>query len=128
MRHSLWLNILAKGDRLFINNIIGSAYPSGAPAISPIFLWRSCCLVFSFLCCFVCTTVCLLVLFFFGRGVVSLLSSYEIESSIGLFRCLFTNVYSKWVSSLLSQLGSYCMSITSAIRPQFLMCFFVEFI
>ena len=29
----------------------GSAYPSGAPEITPSFWWGSCCLVFSVLCC-----------------------------------------------------------------------------
>ena len=40
----------------------GSAYPSGAPEITPSFWWGSCCLYFSLLCCVMCTIVCLFVL------------------------------------------------------------------
>ena len=50
----------------------GSAYPSGAPEITPSFWWGSCCLFFSFLCCVVCTIVFLFVFFIFIYGVVSL--------------------------------------------------------
>ena len=50
----------------------GSAYPSGAPEITPRFWWDSCCLFFSFLCCIMCTIGCLFVFFIFSHGVVSL--------------------------------------------------------
>ena len=49
----------------------GSAYPSGAHEITPSFLWGSCCLFFSFLCCVMCAVVCLYVFFIFGHGGVS---------------------------------------------------------
>ena len=49
----------------------GSDYPSGEPEITPSFWWGSCCLFFSFLCCVVCTIVCLFVFFLFSHGVVS---------------------------------------------------------
>ena len=42
----------------------GSAYPSRAPEITPSFGRGSCCLVFSFLCYFFCTILCLCVFFF----------------------------------------------------------------
>ena len=41
----------------------GSAYPSGAPEITPSFCRGSCCLFFSFLCCVMCSIVCLFVFF-----------------------------------------------------------------
>ena len=43
----------------------GSAYPSGAPDITPSFWWSSCCLFFSFQCCVMCSIVCLFVFFSF---------------------------------------------------------------
>ena len=43
----------------------GSAYPSGAPEITPSFWWGSCCLFFSFLCCVMFTIVFLFVFFIF---------------------------------------------------------------
>ena len=41
--------------------------------------------VFSFLCCVLCTFICLFVFFFFRHGVVSLFSIYEFEFSSGIF-------------------------------------------
>ena len=41
----------------------GSAYPSGAPEITPSFWWGSCCLYFSFLYYVICTIFCLFVFF-----------------------------------------------------------------
>ena len=43
----------------------GFAYPSGAHGITASFWWGSCCLFFSFLCCVMCTIVCLFVFFHF---------------------------------------------------------------
>ena len=42
-----------------------TAYPSGAPEITPSFWWGSCCLFLSFLCCVMCSIVCLFVFFHF---------------------------------------------------------------
>ena len=63
----------------------GSAYPSGAPVITPSFWWGSCCLFFSFLCCVMCTIVCLFVFFIFSHGVVSLFSIYEFDCPLVSF-------------------------------------------
>ena len=63
----------------------GSAYPSGALEISPSFWWGSCCLVLSFLCCVLCTIICV-GLFIFSHGVVSLFLIYEFECHSGNFR------------------------------------------
>ena len=49
----------------------GFAYPSGAHEKTPSFCWGSCCLFFSFLCCVICTIVCLFVFFIYSHGVVS---------------------------------------------------------
>ena len=65
----------------------GSAYPSGAPEITPSFLGGSCCLFFSFLCC-VCYC-CLFVFFILGHGVVSLFSIFEFDCPFGIFRPSF---------------------------------------
>ena len=67
----------------------GSAYPFGAPAITPSFWWGSCCLFFSFLCCVMCTIVCLFFLFNYSHGVVSLFSIYEFDCPFGIFRPSF---------------------------------------
>ena len=67
----------------------GSAYPSGAPEITPSLWWGSCCLLFGFLCCVVCTIVCLFVFFIFSHGVVSLFSIYEFDCPYGIFRPSF---------------------------------------
>ena len=67
----------------------GSAYPSGAPEITPSFRWGSCYLFFSFLCCVMCTIVCLFVFFIFIHGVVSLFSIYEFDCPSGIFRPFF---------------------------------------
>ena len=64
----------------------GSAYHSGAPEITPSFWWGSCCLFFSFLCCVMCTIVCLFVIFIFSHGVFSLSSIYEFDCPFGIFR------------------------------------------
>ena len=49
----------------------------------------SCCLFFSFLCCVMCTIVCLFVFFCFSHGVVSLFSIYEVDCPSGIFRPSF---------------------------------------
>ena len=69
----------------------GSAYPSGAPEITPSFWWGSCCLFFSFLCCVMCTIVCLFVILIFSHGVVSLFSIYEFDCLSGIFRPSFVD-------------------------------------
>ena len=70
----------------------GSAYSSRAPEITTSFSWGSCCLVFSFLCCVLCT-IWLSVFLLFSRGVVSLFSIYEFDLSLWYLSplfCLFT--------------------------------------
>ena len=67
----------------------GSAYPSRVPAIIRSFWWGSCCLFFSFLCCVMCSIVCLFVFFIFSNGVDSLFSIYEFDCSSGIFRPSF---------------------------------------
>ena len=51
------------------------------PEITPRFWWDSCCLVFSFLCCVLCTIICLFVFFF----LASLFLIYEHEYLSTLF-------------------------------------------
>ena len=67
----------------------GSVYPSGPPEITPKFWWGSCCSVFSFLCCFLCTIIFLFVFFIYIHGVVSLFSIFEFHRSSGIFRSSF---------------------------------------
>jgi len=71
----------------------GSAYPSGAPEITPCFWWGSYCFFFSFLYCVMCTIVCLFFLFIFSHGVVSLLSIYEFDCPSDIFRSSFNSTY-----------------------------------
>ena len=65
----------------------GSAYRFGAPAseTTPSFCWGSCCLVFSFLCCVICTIIFLFVFFILSHGVVSLFSIYEFDCNANIF-------------------------------------------
>ena len=44
---------------------------------------------FRFICCVMCTTVCLFVFFIFCHGVVSLFSIYEFDCPSGIFRPSF---------------------------------------
>ena len=66
-----------------------SAYPSGAPEITPSFWSGSCCLFFSFPCCVMWSIVCLFVFFICRHGVVSLFSIYEFDCPSGTFRPSF---------------------------------------
>ena len=70
-------------------------YPSGAPEITPSFWWGSCCLLFSFLFCVMCTIVCLFVLFICSHGVVSWFSIYEFDCPSCIFRPSFTKILTK---------------------------------
>ena len=72
--------------------IAGSVYPSVVPEITLSFWWGSCCLFFSFLCCVMCTIVCLFVLFIFSHGVVSLFSIYEFDCPSDIFRPSSMNI------------------------------------
>ena len=67
----------------------GSAYPYGAPEITPRFWWGSCCLLFSFICCVRWTIDCLFVFFIFSYGVVNLFSIYKFDCPSGTFRTSF---------------------------------------
>ena len=84
----------------------GSAYLSGAPEIGPSFWWGSCCLFsilfFSFLCCVMCTIVCLFVSFILSHGVVSLFLISEFDCPSGILRPSFTMfVYTAFVLIIL---------------------------
>ena len=63
-----------------------SAYPSRESEMTPICLWGSCCLLFSFLCCVLWTIICLFVFFLFSHGVVSFYYIYEFGCPSGIFR------------------------------------------
>ena len=91
-KHTLYLACNLKGHNSTLTGATcgaGSAYPSGAPEITPSFWWGSCCLFFSFLCCVMCTIVCLFVFFIFSLVVVSLFSIYEFDCPSGIFRPSF---------------------------------------
>ena len=60
------------------------------PEITPSFWWGTCCLFFSFLCCVMCTIVCLFVFFIFSHGAVSLFQISEFDCPFGSFRHSFT--------------------------------------
>ena len=59
---------------------------------SPSFWWGSCCLVFSFLGCVLCTIVCLFVFFFSHHDFVTLFLVYEFECPSGIFRPSFIRI------------------------------------
>ena len=66
-----------------------------------------CCLYlfYSFLCCVMCTIVCLFIFFILSHGVVSLFSIYEFDCSAGIFRPFFSNHKKPLNNRLLGDLG-----------------------
>ena len=54
-----------------------------------VFWWGSCCLLFSFLCCVLCSIVCLFVFLSLSHVIVSLFSIYEFDCPFGIFRASF---------------------------------------
>ena len=93
-RRSFWFFFTnMEQDLLYLTCGAGSAYPPGAPEIIPSFWWGSCCLFFSFLCCFMCTNVCIFVFFIFSHDIVSLFSIYEFDCPSGIFRLSFSKSF-----------------------------------
>ena len=102
--HSPFMNVTLPNRTIYwvcnnMCNITGatcgaeSAYPSRAHEITPSFWWGTYCFVLSFLCCVMCTTICLFVFIIFSHGVVSLFSIYEFDCPSGIFRLSFINCF-----------------------------------
>ena len=101
-------------------------HPSGAPEITPSFWRGSCCLFFSFLCCVMCTIVCVFLFYIFSQGVVSL--SVPLVSSVPPFQYIYSMMAIITIIPPSANFSPQCVQLsrTSLRFPHDLQTFFGE--